>query len=701
MALCFSLALAMGCAGSNEEDRNPDILAVYNTYVVYAEENGQTPLSYEDWLASIKGDQGIQGEQGEKGDKGDKGDAGETPTIEIINGYWYVNGVNTSVKAEGKDGVNGNDGQDGEDGKDGVAPTIEIIDGYWHVNGVNTSVKAEGKDGVNGNDGQDGEDGKDGVTPTIEIINGYWYVNGVNTSVKAEGKDGQDGKPGKSAYQIYKEIFGYEGTEEEWLIELINGTLVEPTYHTVSLKYNEYDSPITQKIKHGEKVARPENPSREGYVFEGWVYFDGVEYKEWSFGGYVVTEDITIEAKWRYETLELPIVNINTFGAGITSKVDYTEMEFTLENCDGELSEVTGGIRLRGNTTKNYPKKPYRIKFDKKQSLFGLTKAKSWVLLADYLDPSAFHNHAAMSIASEMPGLSFTPTPNKVNVYLNGEFQGLYTLCEQVQENEGRMNIELDEITADMQDLKDFNFYICMDMSSAGDIDAVLDETYFYIEEYDRYFELKYPEKDDFVSEEQFRSFFTQLKTYIKNLLDSFTNGDLEVIKSEANINSLVDFLIVDQIMGEIDHSKKSFNMYFTNTSSEEENGKINFGPVWDYDWCLYTDFTGKPNEQYAVSNGVFISPNPFYRAIYNIPEFLELIKERYALYGAPALEKYLLGFDELVLSLQESIELNRELWYLDYDEEIVEKNIQFLKEFLLNREKVLGERWQPSSSQK
>ena len=221
---------------------------------------------------------------------------------------------------------------------------------------------------------------------------------------------------------------------------------------------------------------------------------------------------------------------------------------------------------MRGNSTRRLPKKPYRIKFDKKQSLFGLEKSKSWVLLADYLDPSGLHNYTAFKLASELDGLSFTPSPFKVNVYLNGEFNGLYTLCEQVQENEGRMNIE-EEITEEMSELKDFNFFICMDKSVTEDSDSVLDETYFYVEEYDKYFELKYPEKDNFVSEEQFNKFFKELKEYVKNILDIFVNKDVEAIKKEANINSLIDYLIIDQIMGEMDHAYKSFNMYYCHSS--------------------------------------------------------------------------------------------------------------------------------------
>ena len=46
-----------------------------------------------------------------EGPKGDQGIQGNTPYIE--NSYWYINGVNTNVKAEGVDGKNGTDGKDG------------------------------------------------------------------------------------------------------------------------------------------------------------------------------------------------------------------------------------------------------------------------------------------------------------------------------------------------------------------------------------------------------------------------------------------------------------------------------------------------------------------------------------------------------------------------------------------------------------
>lgn len=502
-----------------------------------------------------------------------------------------------------------------------------------------------------------------------------------------KGADGTNGTDGKSAYELYcKANPLYVGTEAEWLSALINGELATVKEHTVTFQLGYGGISFTQTVKHGDKLSRPDVPKRVGYEFIEWVYSDGEDSEAWSFVGYVVTEDITLNARWDYATRELPIVNISTGGAAIGSKEVYTDMTFSIENCEDELSEVSGGIRLRGNTTMFLPKKPYRIKFDKKQSLFGLDKAKSWVLLADYLDPSALHNYTAFSLGNELDGFNFTPTPNKVNVYLNGEYVGLYTLCEQVQENEGRMDIELDEITDAMTDLKDFNFFICMDSNFIYDPGAKEDETYFYIEEYDKYFEIKYPEKEQFASEVQFKSFVDQLKAYIKDLMDAFNSKDVDRISDEVNLKSLADFLIIDQIMGEHDHSAKSFNMYFTNTSDNpEENGRLNFGPIWDYDWALHTPWTGEPNIHYEVYDWVYYS-NIFFQTMADVPELYEIVKERYNQYAKPAIKGYIDNYDKLCASMEKSLMINQERWYKDYPQDITEKNLQFLKAFLTAR---------------
>ncbi len=103
LCICLNLVTSTACFGmfNTSNNKNPEVIDIYNMYVVSAEEKGETPLSYEEWLTTIKG---------EKGDKGDVGEDGKTPRVEIKDGYWYINGENTGVKAEGKDGVNGANG---------------------------------------------------------------------------------------------------------------------------------------------------------------------------------------------------------------------------------------------------------------------------------------------------------------------------------------------------------------------------------------------------------------------------------------------------------------------------------------------------------------------------------------------------------------------------------------------------------------
>ncbi len=471
------------------------------------------------------------------------------------------------------------------------------------------------------------------------------------------------------------------------------GFFPETGTFSVVLDAQNGSSPTTVSVEEGMTVAPPDTPVRPGYTFGGWCLKRGEETRLWSFATDRVTESMTLFAVWTPTPPErIPAIYIDTEGAEITSKEDYVEMTFTMEGCDDALADVTGGIRLRGNSTMAYDKKPYRIKFDKKQSLFGLEKAKSWVLLAEYLDPSALHNYTAFSIASGMPGLSFTPTPHKVNLYLNGEFKGLYTLCEQVQENEGRMDIEMEEITEEMTDLFDFNFFVCMDHSAAADPTAVLNETYFYNEKYDRYFELKYPEKGAFASDAQFESFFAQLQAYVEETMDAFAEDDLAWISEHVNVDSLADYLIVDQIMGEEDHTWKSFNMYYANSSAREaEVGKLSFGPVWDYDTCLYTTWDGAPNDSFEISDRVAYS-NLFFQTMAGNPELFDVVKERYALYGRSALLSYLEEYDAIAASLEISVDLNHALWYAALDTELSKDNVAFLKAYLENRVRVLDE---------
>ena len=126
-----------------------------------------------------------------------------------------------------------------------------------------------------------------------------------------------------------------------------------------------------------------------------------------------------------YSFTGLPILWINTEkGEEISSKDNYINASFKLQEDivtrgSGEQLCFEAKIKGRGNSTWLLPKKPYRIKGDKKLSPLGMKEGKSWVLLANYADKSKLRNHLAMYLGS-MSSLAYTPQMKAVELMING-----------------------------------------------------------------------------------------------------------------------------------------------------------------------------------------------------------------------------------------------------------------------------------------
>jgi len=107
-------------------------------------------------------------------------------------------------------------------------------------------------------------------------------------------------------------------------------------------------------------------------------------------------------------------------------------------------------IKGRGNSTWKYVKKPYNIKFDKKIDLFGMGKAKKWSLLANYNDESVLRNYIALNLAQDA-GIVYTSEQVYIDLYVNNEYYGNYTLTESVEVGETRVDIaDLEGATEDV-----------------------------------------------------------------------------------------------------------------------------------------------------------------------------------------------------------------------------------------------------------
>ena len=132
------------------ENEPTQIEQVYQQYVISVQAQGETPLSYEEWLAAIKGEKGDKGDKGDQGDKGDKGDQGD----------------------QGDKGDKGDKGDQGETGKS--AYQIWLENGYT---GTEDDFLAWLK-------GEKGDQGDAGITPQLRVnqTTNEWEVSYDNGS---------------------------------------------------------------------------------------------------------------------------------------------------------------------------------------------------------------------------------------------------------------------------------------------------------------------------------------------------------------------------------------------------------------------------------------------------------------------------------------------------------------------------------------
>ncbi len=113
---------------------------------------------------------------------------------------------------------------------------------------------------------------------------------------------------------------------------------------------------------------------------------------------------------------------------------------FVYENGEITADRLECTIKGRGNATWNEIKKPYNVPLEENTNLLGMPEAKKWSFLANYLDPSLLRNATGWELAKNC-GLDFTSEYRHVDLYINGEYQGNYTICESVEVGPNRVDI--------------------------------------------------------------------------------------------------------------------------------------------------------------------------------------------------------------------------------------------------------------------
>lgn len=263
--------------------------------------------------------------------------------------------------------------------------------------------------------------------------------------------------------------------------------------------------------------------------------------------------------------------NVPTFHIDITddpklseveSKTDYLNGSLRIEGC-GIVDDFTGDmqIRGRGNSTWNYPKKAYRIKFPEKTKICGYKKAKNYVLLANFIDYSMMRNEAAC-LAAQYVGMPYPTHAMPVDVYFNKALKGSYMLMEKVGFNNGSVDLKKeDEANSIMFEL-DTNYDEPMRQAS-------------------KFFRLPVMLKDPDAPADP-----AEAEIWYADWMADFNEMDRAVYEGR-NIGDYIDYTTLAKYLicynlacnQELNHPKSVY-LYKT------KGGKYQFGPCWDFDWA-------------------------------------------------------------------------------------------------------------------
>ena len=270
-------------------------------------------------------------------------------------------------------------------------------------------------------------------------------------------------------------------------------------------------------------------------------------------------------------------------------------------------------IKGRGNSTWKYVKKPYNIKFDKKIDLFGMGKAKKWSLLANYNDESVLRNYIALNLAQDA-GIVYTSEQVYVDLYINNEYYGNYTLTESVEVGETRVNIrdlegetedvnteELDSYSLGGAQVKDYeelkggtqkwvNIPNDPDDITGGYLlecelpSRYVDEVSGFISNRNQPIVVKAPE---YASEAQVKYISALYQEFEDALFSETGYNSLGKHYTEyIDVESFVKMFVFQDYVKNLDVGQTSFYMY-------KDAGSDVFvaAPVWDFDYALGNNY--------------------------------------------------------------------------------------------------------------
>lgn len=287
----------------------------------------------------------------------------------------------------------------------------------------------------------------------------------------------------------------------------------------------------------------------------------------------------------------LPVMNI-TYEGGSLSDID-TPMSIYMY--DNRLEATThtfvadGLIHIRGNTTKNYPKKAFRLTIDN-ADLLGLRSDDDWMLYAIYNDPERIRNVFNQNLwkytcsSDNAYNIETGSEYRYIELFINGEYHGLYALGYPID----------NKLLGFSNDITKNVLYKVHDYSNAQRLDIAEDGSV-----------ISYEAK---VTSGNFESASRALDTYSPyNLLFEYfrylddNSNDTVKLMSGIDIDNAIDiYLFLNMIQGMDNTWKSRINNQYLAIFSQDDN-LVGLHCPWDMDITWGNEWDEIPELNYTI----------------------------------------------------------------------------------------------------
>lgn len=347
----------------------------------------------------------------------------------------------------------------------------------------------------------------------------------------------------------------------------------------------------------------------------------------------------------------------------------------TCLNYDGHI-----GIETRGSTSQFSEKKSYGLETrhadgtNNNVSLMGLPKENDWVLNSIYSDPCYLRDCLTYTLGRRTG--HYAPRTHYCEVFVNGDYRGLYMLTEKIKIDRHRVDIAKLAATDTVEPAVTGGYIFKADRANQGEPMAwatpssLPDNYVIYI--------LHDPKPSKAVPAQ-----VHYIHSYFDRFQQAVADGDTSLVGYPSMIDeeSFVDYMIINELASNVDAYQLSTFFH------KDRDGELCAGPLWDFNFAYGNDFSDRSHhDQWQFANGSNTG-SPFWQQLFNDPWFQRRLISRWKQLTAAnhplSFHNTKLLIDSIANHIYPALVRERLRWNLDYD---YDNHIFLMKDWLRKR---------------